>query len=182
MSHETQKVTMYTDIVIDGRVVRQEYDTCHIFFVEPLDSTLVYDCDTIANEIWSTPVAYSKPAVLPLNPPTPKSKGIRPSIYNTDPHTASKYKKTLSSDNQPDVSDALRKWLMRFKYPYPTTDQKKAIAKVVGVTHVQVSNFCNNYRKRYGKIGDAKKSYIQSSTIDSPHIMHGVPVQWIQGI
>jgi hypothetical protein len=51
-------------------------------------------------------------------------------------------------------------WIkMNQSYPFPSLIDKKYVADLLK-THVNyVNNFCNNYRKRYVKLGKKKISY-----------------------
>jgi len=43
--------------------------------------------------------------------------------------------------------------------PFPLFYEKKCIANLYGISISYVKNFCNNYRKRYAKIGKKTISY-----------------------
>ena len=55
----------------------------------------------------------------------------------------------------------LRYWIERLDRPYPTLKEKKVVAGALGIDVVQVTNFCNNYRKRFSKVGKTVTSYCQ---------------------
>ncbi|KAJ1467486.1 hypothetical protein T484DRAFT_1858685 [Baffinella frigidus] len=52
--------------------------------------------------------------------------------------------------------------LMRFTSPYMTYEQKQAAAKTLGLSIMQVTTFCNNYRKRFCKTEGNKPMSFQS--------------------
>jgi hypothetical protein len=58
------------------------------------------------------------------------------------------------------LTAALRFWLeRRLSKPYATLEEKKLAAEALNLSVAQVTNFCNNYRKRYAKVGDKLTSY-----------------------
>ena len=119
-----------------------------IIFVEHIDSTHLGDCDAIANEIWSryTQISSTTPPI------------------ETAPRSNRKAKKKAAAPTK-DATRILQHWISSFQTPYTSAAEKKSIAKVLGVTHTQVTTFCNNYRKRYVKLGKISQSYAQSSNV-----------------
>jgi hypothetical protein len=79
------------------------------------------DCDMIAEEVWLT-----------TTPPPLSVKGIKP------------------VDHMP-ITRKLRDWIKCFPDPYVSLADKKDVARILGITVVQVTHFCNNYRKRHYK-------------------------------
>jgi hypothetical protein len=146
-------------------LLRHDDDHCHIIFVEHIDSThLKDDCDVIADEIWFEP--------------TPRSVTLASSSVETPPYFHESIPTSTCVGeimcypdggkhkcvNSKDMTKRLQHWITFFPRPYATIDDKKAIATVLGIKHAQVTTFCNNYRKRYGKkVGGVIQSYTQSS-------------------
>jgi hypothetical protein len=58
-----------------------------------------------------------------------------------------------------ELTRALRSWMERRHTPYATLEEKSLIAKAMYISVAQVTNFCNNYRKRFSKVGDKLTSY-----------------------
>ncbi|KAJ1468849.1 hypothetical protein T484DRAFT_1983587 [Baffinella frigidus] len=58
-----------------------------------------------------------------------------------------------------ELTQALRYWLERHHKPYATLEEKKFIAGALNISVAQVTNFCNNFRKRFSKVGDKLTSY-----------------------
>ncbi|KAJ1465313.1 hypothetical protein T484DRAFT_1757509 [Baffinella frigidus] len=130
----------------------------YIIFVETLDSVYPNSCDEIAKEIWSTPT-FNAPSLKGDLKATPlKSKPLKAKrkrqVTNPPP---------LKVSTSAVVTSCLRDWISQFKTPYTTRLERKCIARVLGVTHIQVSNFCNNHRKRYQKSGSTTVSCTQAS-------------------
>ena len=119
-----------------------------IIFVEHIDSTHLGDCDAIANEIWSryTQISSTTPPI------------------ETAPRSNRKAKKKAAAPTK-DATRILQHWISSFPKPYTTSHEQKSIATVLGLSHTQVTTFCNNYRKRFAKIGKVSQSYSQSSTV-----------------
>ena len=67
--------------------------------------------------------------------------------------------KTDKPNHTMEQTSALRLWMEDRPLPYATSEEKIAIANTLGITKLQVNNFCNNYRKRYHKTGDKMESY-----------------------
>jgi hypothetical protein len=122
------------------------------------------DCDVIADEIWFEP--------------TPRSVTLASSSVETPPYFHESIPTSTCVGeimcypdggkhkcvNSKDMTKRLQHWITFFPRPYATIDDKKAIATVLGIKHAQVTTFCNNYRKRYGKkVGGVIQSYTQSS-------------------
>ncbi|KAJ1480588.1 hypothetical protein T484DRAFT_1956314 [Baffinella frigidus] len=58
-----------------------------------------------------------------------------------------------------ELTQALRYWLERHRTPYATLEEKNLVAGALNISVAQVTNFCNNYRKRFSKVGDTLTSY-----------------------
>jgi hypothetical protein len=43
--------------------------------------------------------------------------------------------------------------------PYATLEEKKLVSGALEISVEQVTNFCNNFRKRFVKVGDKLTSY-----------------------
>ena len=80
----------------------------------------------------------------------------REEASNTSLPTASKGEKKLGSR---ELTTVLRSWLERHQAPYVSLDEKKAIAAALSISVARVTNFCNNFRKRYVKVGAKLTSY-----------------------
>jgi len=70
-------------------------------------------------------------------------------------HSASKEKRLRPKE----LTKKLRSWMERHHKPYANLDEKKMIAEALSIPVAQVTNFCNNYRKRFSKVGDKLTSY-----------------------
>ncbi|KAJ1471559.1 hypothetical protein T484DRAFT_3509250 [Baffinella frigidus] len=57
------------------------------------------------------------------------------------------------------LTNALRFWMERLGRPYATLEEKKLVAEALEISVAQVTNFCNNYRKRFAKVGNTLTSY-----------------------
>jgi len=57
------------------------------------------------------------------------------------------------------LTQALRTWMERHRKPYATLEEKTAVAHALSISVPQVTNFCNNFRKRYFKVGNKLTSY-----------------------
>ncbi|KAJ1472175.1 hypothetical protein T484DRAFT_2025807 [Baffinella frigidus] len=57
------------------------------------------------------------------------------------------------------LTNALRFWMERLHRPYATLEEKKLVAEALEISVAQVTNFCNNYRKRFAKVGNTLTSY-----------------------
>jgi len=80
-----------------------------------------------------------------------------PATVYTSCHAASKGEKRLRPRA---LTMVLRTWMERFpRAPYASLEEKKMIAGVLSIPVEQVTNFCNNYRKRFHKVGTKMTSY-----------------------
>jgi hypothetical protein len=59
------------------------------------------------------------------------------------------------------IRDALTHWMRNFQEPYVNIADKKFIATALNIPVAQVSNFCNNHRKRYFKVDNIMTSYVK---------------------
>ena len=111
----------------------------------------------------SLPPPQSAPVLLPVAPiaednveqfeetPPPSFAAATPSC-----HAASKGKKRLRPK---ELTMALRSWMEWRQAPYASLEEKKMIAEALSIPVAQVTNFCNNYRKRFAKVGTKLTSY-----------------------
>ena len=53
----------------------------------------------------------------------------------------------------------LHSWIERRHVPYASLEEKKMVAEALSISVAQVTNFCNNNRKRYVKVGAWLTSY-----------------------
>jgi hypothetical protein len=74
----------------------------------------------------------------------------------SSPDVASNCGKKLQSKY---IRDALLHWMTQIQDPYMNIEQKKHIATALNIPVAQVSNFCNNHRKRYFKFDNKMTSY-----------------------
>ena len=58
-----------------------------------------------------------------------------------------------------ELTMVLRLWLERRQAPYASLEEKKMMAAALDIPVTQVTNFCNNFRKRYVKVGAKLTSY-----------------------
>jgi hypothetical protein len=132
-------------------------------------STPLHNSHSAASEIsrpTSPPVALSHPApvLLPVAPiaedfvclfeVTPPTA---PAATNRACYTTSKDGKRLRPK---ELTEALRSWMERRQTkPYATLEEKKLVAGALEISVEQVTNFCNNFRKRFVKVGDKLTSY-----------------------
>jgi hypothetical protein len=133
-------------------------DLDHIVWVEPLNS-FCDACDEIAKEIWLTHIVRPVPAdaLPPVEPPS----------YQNPLDSVKKVKTrkfTMKPKNCKETNQKLRDWIQRFQRPYVSREDKASAANAMGIPYSQITNFCNNYRKRYVKIGDIEQSYAQINT------------------
>jgi hypothetical protein len=129
-------------------------DEDHIIFVKPFDSVYAGDCSAIEKEIWSTPTHPSPTVETPVC-----SCG---SNQCNSSHKNVSVGHMVKDINTLEVRKLLKAWISCFKTPYTTFSEKKNIAEILGITYLQVTNFCNNHRKRYSKVGNTLKSYTQT--------------------
>ena len=99
------------------------------------------------------PVAPITEDCVDLSELTPPSA---PAAANPSYHAESKGEKRLRPRG---VTLALRFWLERRQAPYASLEEKKMVAAALDIPVTQVTNFCNNFRKRYAKVGDKLTSY-----------------------
>jgi hypothetical protein len=71
-------------------------------------------------------------------------------------HAASKGEKRLRPKR---LTKALRFWMERRQAPYASLEEKKMVAEALSISVEQVTNFCNNFRKRFVKVGARLTSY-----------------------
>jgi len=96
------------------------------------------------------PIAEDFVNLSELTPPT------APAAANPSCHAASKGEKRLPAR---ELTLVLRFWMERRQAPYASLAEKKMMASALGIPVTQVTNFCNNFRKRYAKVGDKLTSY-----------------------
>ena len=82
-----------------------------------------------------------------------KSGTTSPSMAPSQPVTAAKAARpSKEKRSRPrELTTALYFWMERRHHnvPYASLDEKKSVAAALGISTAQVTNFCNNYRKRY---------------------------------
>ena len=71
-------------------------------------------------------------------------------------HAANKGEKRLRPR---ELTMVLRSWLEQHHAPYASLEEKKMMAEALSIPVAQVTNFCNNFRKRYVKVGTKLTSY-----------------------
>jgi len=106
----------------------------------------------------SLPPSHAAPALLHV---APIAEGLTPSAApaTADPscHAASKGEKRLRPR---ELTLVLRSWMERCpNAPYASLAEKKMAAEALSMPVEQVTNFCNNYRKRFLKVGTKLTSY-----------------------
>jgi len=108
----------------------------------------------------SSPSSQPAPVLLPIASIADEhldlSELTPPAAANPSYHAASKGEKSLSPREQTMV---LRSWLERRQAPYASLAEKMMIAEALSISVAQVTNFCNNFRKRYVKVGTKLTSY-----------------------
>jgi hypothetical protein len=112
----------------------------------------------------SLPPSQPAPVLLPVAPiaedyvdPFQVTPATAPSVANPSCHAASNsYTKPLRSR---ELTMMMRFWMEMRRTPYATLEEKKIIAAALAIPVTQVTNFCNNYRKRYLKVGQKLTSY-----------------------
>ena len=57
------------------------------------------------------------------------------------------------------ITSALRLWVEHTQKPYATLEEKTFVARALDISVSQVTNFLNNYRKRYARVGGKLTSY-----------------------
>jgi hypothetical protein len=114
-----------------------------VIFVEQQHMIDFGDLEVIAGQLWST-----------FTPPTQESTQPTVPVFKPHPHvvrTPVKRKHTPKHSNHGEVTKKLRDWISKLPNPYSTREENIKIAKELGVSQTQVSNFCNNHRKRFMK-------------------------------
>jgi hypothetical protein len=114
--------------------------------------------------VWRTPVnpdhndaaASLAPAPVLLPEYVDLSEVTPPAAANPSCHAASKDEKILRPR---ELTMVLHSWLERRPAPYASLEEKKMIAEALSIPVTQVTNFCNNFRKRYVKVGTKLTSY-----------------------
>jgi hypothetical protein len=109
-------------------------------------------------------VEKGAPVLLPVAPiaedyvdPFQVTPATVPSVANPSCHAASNsYTKPLRSR---ELTMMMRFWMESRQTPYATLEEKHHIAQALNIPVAQVTNFCNNYRKRYLKVGQKLTSY-----------------------
>jgi len=96
------------------------------------------------------PIAEDYVDLSTLTPPA------APAAANPSCHAANKGEKRLRPR---EVTMVLRNWLERHQAPYASLGEKKMIAEALSISVEKVTNFCNNFRKRYVKVGAKLTSY-----------------------
>ena len=61
------------------------------------------------------------------------------------------------------VTAALRCWVEHFHTPYATLEEKKLVAEGLNISVAKVTNFLNNYRKRYAKVAGKLTSWTEAA-------------------
>ena len=96
------------------------------------------------------PIAEDFVDLSELAPPT------APAAAHRSSDAASKGEKRLRPR---ELTRVLRLWLERRQAPYASLEEKKMMAAALDIPVTQVTNFCNNFRKRYVKVGVKLTSY-----------------------
>jgi hypothetical protein len=120
-----------------------------IMFVEPLSCFFSTECDNIAREIWVVPEARSVAVAVAVSQPEKRK------------HTAKARQHTAKAHNHAETHTKLKQWITSLREPYVTSHEAACVAATLGVTQKQVRDFCNNYRKRYHRVGNKVQSYIK---------------------
>jgi len=117
---------------------------------------------------WHDPVAAASNTARPASQPPPPSQPApvllqvaptplaAPAGANPSCHAANKGEKQLRPR---ELTMVLRCWLERREAPYASLEEKKMMAEALSIPVAQVTNFCNNFRKRYVKVGAKLTSY-----------------------
>ena len=98
------------------------------------------------------PIAEDFVDLSELAPPT------APAAAHRSSDAASKGEKRLRPR---ELTRVLRLWLERRQAPYASLEEKKMMAAALDIPVTQVTNFCNNFRKRYVKVGVKMTSYCE---------------------
>ena len=111
----------------------------------------------------SFPPSQPAPALLPVAPIAEEYVDLSnltptaaPAAANPSCHAANKGEKRLRPR---ELTLVLRDWLERRQAPYASLEEKKMIAEALSISVEKVTNFCNNFRKRYAKVGAKLTSY-----------------------
>ena len=106
------------------------------------------------------PLPQPAPVLLPVPPIAEDYADLfgstPPAAANPCCHAASKSEKRLRPR---EITMVLRSWLERRHAPYASLEEKKMIAEALFISVEKVTNFCNNFRKRYAKVGTKQTSY-----------------------
>jgi hypothetical protein len=124
------------------------------------------DCDWMSLETLEDEDLFSWPGWLePVNPAPIAEDYVHDALSTPPPSTAAA---TPSCDAASEgekrlrpklITAALRCWLEPSHKPYASLAEQKLIAEALNISVSQVTNFCNNYRKRYAKVGGKLTSY-----------------------
>jgi hypothetical protein len=113
----------------------------------------------------SLPPSQPAPVLRPVTPIAEKyvdlSELTPPAAANPCCHAASKSEKRLRPR---EITMVLRSWLERRQAPYASLEEKKMIAEALSISVEKLTNFCNNFRKRYAKVGTKLTSYREHAT------------------
>jgi hypothetical protein len=134
----------------------------NIIFVDVLDfpAADVDECDMIASELWTVPHHTT------VKPNDIFVKAVSSKIRKRKRTKIAKSERTGKpvDDGQTHAAKhtyaRLKEWIAQFPTPYANLDQRFQIALLLGLTARQVSDFCNNYRKRFYKTKDKTHSYV----------------------
>jgi hypothetical protein len=128
----------------------------NIIFVDVLDFPVadVDECDVIASELWTVP---HHTTVTPNDIFVKAASSKRRKIKRTK---IAKSERTGKPVDDGQICKRLQEWIAQFPTPYANIDQRFQIALLLGLTDRQVSDFCNNYRKRFYKAKDKTHSYV----------------------
>ncbi|KAJ1478835.1 hypothetical protein T484DRAFT_1903895 [Baffinella frigidus] len=127
------------------------------------------DHNDAAVSMTSRPPSPTAPSMLPesvaaiVEPiveaaPTP-DEPTPPEPTATAPSCSASNNKGEKRHRPKQLTQELRSWMERRRKPYATLEEKTAIAAVLSISIPQVTNFCNNFRKRYFKVGKKLTSY-----------------------
>jgi len=112
--------------------------------------SLPHDWEKVGGEDFSM-----RPGWFTVNPDTnePPAPPDAATLYR---NAASKGEKHLRPKK---LTKALHSWMEKCHTPYPTLEEKRMAAVALQIPLSQVTSFCNNYRKRYFKVGNKLTSY-----------------------